>query len=261
MAEQYLFYPSIHYFVHRICTPSWTIRRQLIDFHDLTYVAGGRGEYLLDGVAHPVSGGDLLYIPPGVWREASTDPEDPMRLFAFNMRLFDGDLKPARLPLPLCSKVGPDAKLEHMLQRIRQVYALREPTCQMQAAGLAMELITHLLILGGLVQGTGGDPRVQKAAAYVTENISRHISAAEIGAAAGLHPGYLNKLTVKHTGRTVSRFIVNIRVNMAEDAIVHEGFSVREAAERFGFSDIYHFSKVFKKFKGYPPSAAKMLLR
>jgi AraC-like DNA-binding protein len=35
---------------------------------------------------------------------------------------------------------------------------------------------------------------------------------------------------------------------------------VSEAARRFGFSDIYHFSKVFKKTKGYPPSTAKTLL-
>ncbi len=242
--EQIYFVPNIHYFVKRICTPSWVINRQLIDFHDLTYVIGGKGEYIIDGVSCPVCEGDLLYIPPGVWREAKTDEKDPMRLYAFNFLLFDAD----------------DAKLEHLLLRIRQIYALREPTCQMQAAALFLEMISHLLILTGLIQGTGSDPRVHKAAAYVTENISRHISAGEIGAAVGLHPGYLNKLTMKHTGKTVSRFITNIRVNMAEDAIAFEGITVSEAAEHFGFSDIYHFSKVFKKYKGYPPSAAKTLL-
>ncbi len=261
MTGQIYFVPNIQYFINRVCTPAWVIKRQLIDFHDLTYVAGGRGEYILDGVSYPVAEGDLLYVPPGVWREAVTDANDPMHLYAFNMQLFDVDFKPARLPLPLTFHVGHDAKLEHLLMRIKQVYALREASCQMQAAGLFMELMSHLLILTGTIQGSGSDPRIQKAAAFVTENISRHISAPEIGVAVGLHPGYLNKLTMKHTGKTVSRFITNIRVNMAEDAIAFEGISVSEAAQRFGFSDIYHFSKVFKKFKGYPPSTAKTLLR
>ncbi len=258
--EQIFFVPSIQYFVNRICTPAWVISRQLIDFHDLTYVIGGKGEYVIDGVSCPVGEGDLLYIPPGTWREAKTDEKDPMRLYAFNFSLYDVDFKPAKLPLPLSCHIGHDVKLEHLLLRIRQIFALREPTFQMQAAALFMEMICHLLILTGLIQGTGSDPRVQKAAAYVTEHISRHISTGEIGAAVGLHPGYLNKLTMKHTGKTVSRFITGIRVNMAEDAIAFEGITVSEAAERFGFSDIYHFSKVFKKYKGYPPSAAKTLL-
>ena len=60
---------------------------------------------------------------------------------------------------------------------------------------------------------------------------------------------------------TASRFVTSIRVNMAEDAIIYEGISIGEAARRFGFSDIYHFSKVFKKFKGYTPSTVKMLKR
>lgn len=259
--EDLFFLPKISYFVHRVCTPEWIIARQLIDFHDLTFVASGKGEYIIDGVAHPVSQGDLIYIKPGSWREASTSASQPMQLYAFNMQLQDADCQPALLPLPLISRLENDAKAEHLLERIKQFSALRESTSQMQVTALLMELLCHVFLVTGLVQGAGSDPRVQKAAAYVMEHISRHISATEIGQAVGVHPGYLNKLTMKHTGKTVSRFITNIRVNIAEDAIVYEGISVSEAAVRFGFSDIYHFSKVFKKTKGYPPSTAKTLLR
>ncbi len=258
--DQYYLIPSIQYFVKRVCTPSWVIKRQRIDFHDLTYIVAGKGEYLLNGVAYPVGEGDLLYIPPDTLREASTDETSPMRLFAFNMQLVDQEFKPAVLPLPLLTHIGRDAKLEHLFLRVQQAFALRESCCQMQATALLMEIICRLLDLCGIIHGTSGDPRVQKAAAYVTENIGRYISAGEIGKAVNLHPGYFNKLTLRHTGMTASRFVNNIRVNMAEDALAYEGISVGEAAKRFGFSDIYHFSKVFKKYKGYPPSLAKSLL-
>ena len=259
--DEVFFLPQIGYFVNRICTPDWVISRQLIDFHDFTFVAGGQGEYIIDGVSYPVSKGDLIYIPPGKWREASTSAVQPMQLFAFNILLFDRWFQPAVLPLPILSRLEHDPKIDHLLERIRQYSALREVTCQMQSTALLMELFAQVLLNTGIVQGSGSDPRVQKAAAYVMQNIGRHITATEIGQAVGVHPGYLNKLTMKYTGKTVSRFITNIRVNMAEDAIVYEGISVSEAANRFGFSDIYHFSKVFKKNKGYPPSTAKTLLR
>ena len=96
-AEDLFFLPKISYFVHRVCTPEWIIARQLIDFHDLTYVAAGQGEYIIDDVAHPVSQGDLIYIKPGTWREASTSAGQPMQLYAFNMGIQDSACNPAVL--------------------------------------------------------------------------------------------------------------------------------------------------------------------
>lgn len=259
--DDLFFLPRISCFVHRECAPEWAITRQQVRSHILTYVVSGHGEFLVDDVPYTVSAGDLIYVKPESWREATTSASDPMVLYAFSMKLQDSLSQPAQLPLPALSKLGSDPKVVHLLDRIQQFFALREETSAMMTSALAMELICHVLVVTGKVQGAGSDPRVQKAAAYVMENISRHISASEIGQAVGVHPGYLNKLTMKHAGKTVSRFITSIRVNLAEDAIVYEGISVSEAAIRFGFSDIYHFSKVFKKTKGYPPSTAKTLLR
>ncbi len=255
------FLPQITHFVHRHCTPDWHIHRSIIDFHDFTFIVSGKGEYIVDETAYPVTGGDLVYIKPGSLREATTSSGQPMQIYSFNMHLLGPDFKPTTLPLPTVSKLDYDPKIDHLLERLKQYFALREPICKMQTTALLMEVFTQVFLNVGLVQGSGSDPRVHAAAAYVMENISRHISAAEIGQAVGVHPGYLNKLTMKHTGNTVSRFITNIRVNLAEDAIVYEGLSVSQAASRFGFSDIYHFSKVFKKYKGYPPSTSKILLR
>ncbi|MDI9521360.1 MAG: AraC family transcriptional regulator [Bacillota bacterium] len=255
------FLPQITYFVHRQCTSECHLPRTQIDFHDLAFIISGKGEYIVDDVPYPVTGGDLIYIKPGSFREASANASQPMQVYAFNMHLLGADFEPTFLPLPTLSKLDYDPKINHLLERIKQYFALRESICKMQTTALLMEIFTQVLMNVGLIQGSGSDPRVHAAAAYVMENISRHISAAEIGKAVGVHPGYLNKLTMKHTGKTVSRFITSIRVNLAEDAIVYEGISVSQAAIRFGFSDIYHFSKVFKKYKGYPPSTSKILLR
>lgn len=260
MAEHF-YHPDVHYFVHRICAPGWVIQRQLIDFHDLTFVQNGRGEYRIDGAVLPVRQGDLLCIPPGSVREAQTDPDEPLKLFAFNFRLFDDRFEPARLPLPVLSHPGPDAKLEYLLLKTERIWAVREPTYRMQAAALFLETLCHLFLQIGVVKGTDGEPRVQKAASFVLEHIGERVSAGQLGEAIGLHPRYLNKIVLMQTGMTLSRFVTSIRVNMAEDALSFEGVTVGEAAARFGFSDIFHFSKVFKRFKGYPPSRAKVFSR
>lgn len=261
LTDEVYYLPRIEDFTQWACMPEWALAPGQSDEHGLTFVLEGQGEYVVDGVRYPVNQGDLVYIQPHRLRAAGTNPTRPMTLCSFSLQLFDRDFRPAILPLHPVTHLSPDARVSHLLERIRQSDILREPTGRMQATALLMELLARVMQNAGLVESTGSDPRIKRAAAFVMENVSRHLSVGEIGQAVGVHPGYLNKLTTRDTGKTVSRFVSDIRVNMAEEAMMSEGISVSEAALRFGFSDVYHFSKVFKRVKGYPPSTAKTLLR
>lgn len=259
--EQTFIVPLIDCYLYRICPPDWSYPRKKSVYQYLVFITSGRGEFVVDGVRHPVTKGQLVNIKLGAQLEAMTEPADPLRYHMFGTRLYDNGFEPVELPLPTVSTLPEDPRITHLLERVRETYSLRETTCHMQMTALLMEIISQVMLRLGLVKGISGEPRVEKSAAYVVENVHRRISAAELGKAAGIHPGYLNKLTMRFTGKTVSQFITSIRVNMAEDAIVDENLTVSEAAARHGFSDIYHFSKVFKKYKGYPPSTAKTKLR
>lgn len=58
----------------------------------------------------------------------------------------------------------------------------------------------------------------------------------------------------KHTGMSVSRYLVELRLNMASTMLRDTELSVDEICERTGFSDISYFSKVFKKERSITPS-------
>lgn len=255
--DEYFYFSLINTLSHQICTADWTVQRRKIDFHNLVFIEDGAGEYQINNNKYPVKKGDVIYVKSGSSRSATCDAGNPLRMYDFGFSLYDQNLDSTELPLPEHSSIGFDAKIEHLLKKTLLFFNLNEPTGKMQASGLMMSLLSNLLSSAELAQGITMDARVQRAAAYVTQNIGRRISAGEISKAVGLHPGYLNKLTAKYTGKTVTHFIHSIRVNMAEEALMYEGISVGQAALRFGYSDIYHFSKVFKKYKGYPPSAAK----
>lgn len=255
MAFAYL--PTIVFFVHRVCTPSWEIIPQLIDFHDLTYVYGGEGQYIIDGKVYPVRAGQLLSIPSGSHRVASTDAANPFRLYAFNYQLYDYSLSPAQLDLPILSDIGQHKELMYILQTMERIWALKEPTYNLMAASVFLEILHHILLAVKIDKSSYGDARILKVAGFVLENLHRPISTREVADHVSLHPVYLNSLVQKHTGSTLRRFINRIRVNVAEDAIVHERLSIGDAAARVGFSDIFYFSKTFKSIKGYPPSRVK----
>lgn len=257
----YEYFPAITFFVHRVCTPSWEIIPQFIDFHDLTYIYGGKGQYLINGQCYPVQAGDLLCIPAMTWREASTDLDNPLQLYAFNFHLFDHALAPAVLDLPLLTNIGIHKELLYRLSTMERVWALKEPTYQLMSVSVFLEILHHIMLAIRVDKSSYGDARVQQVADYVLENLHRQITTQELAALVSLHPVYLNSLVQRHTGDTLRAFINRIRINVAEDAIIHERLSITDAAIRYGFSDIFYFSKTFKKIKGYPPSHIKKMGR
>ncbi len=249
--------PALHFFVHRICTPNWVILRQLIDFNDLTYVYAGKGYYLVDGKRIDVYPGCLLSIPSDHWREAYTDEKDPLRLYALNYNMYDFQLKPVAPALPLCIDIGINKELLYNYATLARVWALKEPTYPLMAASTFLSILSLIMMTIKAEKTAYGDARVQMVADFVLSHLNRRIMTTELTDLTALHPVYLNTLVQKHTGNTLRNFINRIKINVAEDIILHEKIPIHEAALRCGYSDIYYFSKMFKKIKGYPPSYIK----
>lgn len=66
---------------------------------------------------------------------------------------------------------------------------------------------------------------------------------------------YLRKLFAKHRNTTPFKELTVIRMNRARTLLL-EKRSVKETAVSVGYSDIYQFSRAYKKHFGYPPSEA-----
>ncbi len=252
--QDYQYLAQVNFFIHRVCTPKWVILRQHIDFQDLTYAYAGKGVYLVDGVPYKVGAGDLISIPAGCWREAYTDPDDPLRLYALNFNLYDEQLQRTPLDLPILTHPGQDKELLYNLSIMERIWALKETTHHIMANSVLLAIISHLLLLLRVEKSSHGDTRVQAVADHVLKNLDRQITTEELAQLVSLHPVYLNTLVQKHTGLSLRTFVNHIKVNVAEDAIAHENLPVHEAAARCGFSNMFYFSKTFKKLKGYPPS-------
>jgi AraC-like DNA-binding protein len=56
------------------------------------------------------------------------------------------------------------------------------------------------------------------------------------------------------TGDSPKRFYDRLRITMGEELLRLGLYSVKEVADRFGFSSPYHFSKAFLRHTGYRPS-------
>ena len=65
---------------------------------------------------------------------------------------------------------------------------------------------------------------------------------------------YFRKLFKKHFGISPRQYIIDVRLRMAKELLTEKTSSIESVAERCGFSNPYHFARIFKEHTGTTPT-------
>ena len=95
---------------------------------------------------------------------------------------------------------------------------------------------------------------VQKAADYIKLNYSEKISIKEIADQLYLSPNYLREVFKKHTGKTISEYLTEYRLEKACQLLDHAEYRVGDVSGMVGIHDGRYFSNMFKKKYGMTPT-------
>lgn len=82
---------------------------------------------------------------------------------------------------------------------------------------------------------------------YINDNLSSNIDNSELANIAGYHPYHLNRLFIKHTGKSMHKYILKARLNKAKQLILSTDYPLNEISTTVGFNSYAHFSDYFKK--------------
>ena len=75
-----------------------------------------------------------------------------------------------------------------------------------------------------------------------------------VAAGCGMKAPYLCRLFARYHDESPYRFLTRLRMDHASQLLLDEAASVKAVAERLGFKDAFHFSRVFKSVHRVPPS-------
>ena len=133
---------TVDYYNHRICTVNWEIEEMVMDFVDITYVISGRAEYIINGTKYTVTAGDLLCIPYGSTRSATSSPDALMECYSINGKIRNINGEDITLPLPLICNIGLHKDILALYKNLNTVWTLRSGLYSKSQGHLSYDITT-----------------------------------------------------------------------------------------------------------------------
>lgn len=88
---------------------------------------------------------------------------------------------------------------------------------------------------------------------YINENIATEIDIDDICSAINISKHYFCRQFKKDIGMTVMKYILKTRIVLAKSELKKKELSISETSEKFGFSSVSYFCRVFKEEENCSP--------
>ncbi len=239
------------------CAPNYRIERDTFRYHSLEYVASGRGTLTVKGKTYPLRPGMVYIYGPKTAHVIESDPENPMTKYFVD---FVGSRA-----IELIS-TGPLGEYEpHFVSgsgRIRRIYEdlIEAGNDDTPYNRDICRTLLELLILRICESAMPYDEATsqawdsfQRCLQFMETRYLKINTLDELALACNIDKSYLCRLFRRYRSESPYQHLLRLKMNRAAELMLGGGMLVKEAADQVGFSDPYHFSRVFKKIYGASP--------
>ena len=115
-------------------------------------------------------------------------------------------------------------------------------------------LVRDLLICMGNANQRNSNKKFSEILRYIDSHYSEPLSLSDLARQVSLSPSHIAHLFRMELGCTSSEYVNKIRISAAKTLLTETDMTVSEIADRIGYSDVYYFSKIFKRITGTAPS-------
>ena len=95
--------------------------------------------------------------------------------------------------------------------------------------------------------------RVTKVKEYISVHYAEDLRLEDLSALVGMAPSAFSRFFKQHTTRTLSDYIIDVRLGNAARQLVNTSTSISEICYSCGFNNLSNFNRIFKARRGYTP--------
>lgn len=239
------------------CNPDYAIVRREFPFYVLEYVLSGQGTLRLDRRRHALRPGMVYACAPTTHCEIHTDPRDPMVKYFLGLagagvaqRLRQCGVRPGSAR-QLAAHAEVTSVLEDLIREGQRSGMLARRIC----AALFELLLLKIEDTSTLAPQASEPAREAflRCKALIDAGAERINTLEEIAAATRVEASSVCRWFRRYQGTSPYQYLLRRKMNLAAEHLIERGGLVKEAAQRVGFADPYHFSRAFKAVHGVAP--------
>ncbi len=226
---------------YETCTVDNRITNEITPYYILHFVHKGSG-YLEDETgAHKISANQMFIIKPHLKHSYYPAPNDP---WEYSWICFNGNYTRIFNDVAAVQPVS-----FALFQRIHELTDTESLAAKSQVVSILFEIIATLSI-----NKKSAPDYVSMIKYQIEHNYMGNISVASIAKALYVSRQYISKIFTEKEGVTIQQYIITVRLENAMN-FMRSGFNISESANAVGYSDLYTFSRAFKKKYGVSPSS------
>lgn len=227
----------------RACTPGQLIPILRKEFLVLHYVTEGKGVEIVAGKEYSVGPGDIFLCHPGDVAGYRADEADPFTYIWVGFECTEMFSK--LLPKPVLH--APWA--QNIFSRIPGIGT--SGAMELSVCALLYEFFARLEAQSS--PNATREDYVSQACNFFQSNYPEDISIGELAESLGLNRIYFCRIFKAQTGLSPQEYLVCLRLEKASRLLLSGELTQKEIAAHVGYTDVYSFSRMFKRRYGMAP--------
>ncbi len=236
-----------------------------MDYFELTIVTNGKGKIYTNNVVSNVKVGDIYLSLPGDIHKIESSKEEPLDFDFFSFKTDNPDYLQKLEDVTYymynpTMRIFRDEKISFLISNAimemenENNYSERLLECIFNQAVLYMIRDTHTGKASVKnAQKNKSEALCVKVMNYIDTHIYSLKNLTDITKIINYDYSYISSLFKKTTGRTLSRYFQNIKLETAKQLLLENKLKVSEIAYLLNYSSLYSFSKAFKDKYGVSP--------
>lgn len=235
-----------------------------LQHHELVFVTGGKGSFVVEAKSHPLKAGMLFYISPDVPHSIEIDMEDPLCFLSVHFSCAHVSFDESGwavlhgveiLPINSAQELKDYYHVEDIFKKLVDSWKAKLPGYEFIAKTLLQQLFIAVYQNAQKQnQNYSTSLKVEKMIEFMHENIQNKVTLAQLSDMVQLSPTYLSRAFKGITGYSIIEFFNKIKMDKAKEMLLEGDKKIKEVAQALGFTDEFYFSRIFKRVEGISPS-------
>lgn len=159
---------------------------------------------------------------------------------------------------PFIIRAGNNKSIPKLFKEMAALWQGRTPYQSAELKSFAYKIISQLILSECTYTNSKNYTKISSAVEYMHKHcLEPDFSITKLSEISGISDRYFEQLFFKEYKVSPRRYITMYKIDLAGELLRNEKKSITDVAMSLGYNDIYHFSKIFKKYTGMTPSECK----